>query len=60
MVWRELPGMQRREPAAKRAALEDRVARGVPVGILACGAGEPAAWCSVAPRETFRAPGGGE
>ncbi len=60
MVWRELPGGRRGEPGAKRAALQDRVARGVPVGILAYLEGEPVAWCSVAPRETYRPLGGGE
>ncbi len=60
MVWRELPSAQRGKPGAKRAALEDRVARGVPVGILAYANGEPVAWCSVAPRETYRPLGGGE
>ena len=60
MVWRELPSGRRGEPGAKRAALEDRVARGVPVGILAYADGEPVAWCSVAPRETYRELGGGD
>ena len=60
MVWRELPSGQRGEPGAKRAALEDRVARGVPVGILAYADGEPVAWCSVVPRETYRELGGAD
>ena len=59
MVWRELPSALRGDPAAKREALRDRVARGVPVGILAYAGGEPVAWCSVAPRETYRELGGG-
>ena len=60
MVWRDLPGRQRRSPAAKRAALEDRVSRGVPVGVLAYADGEPVAWCSGAPRETYRDLGGAD
>ena len=33
---------------------------GTPVGILAYVEGEPVAWCSVAPRETYRRLGGGD
>ena len=57
-VWRELSSAQRRSPATERAALEDRVHRGVPVGLLAYADGEPVAWCSVAPRDTYRELGG--
>ena len=60
MVWREMPSGERGDHDAKRAALESRVREGVPIGILAYEDGEPVAWCSVAPRETFRAMGGGE
>lgn len=60
MAWRDLPAGERRAPAAKRAALAERVGRGVPVGILAYADGEPVAWCSVAPRETYRELGGAD
>lgn len=33
---------------------------GVPVGILACQAGNPVGWCSIAPRRTYRPLGGPE
>ena len=59
MAWRPL--QDRSRPAGshrRRAALQRRVRAGVPVGILAYIEGEPIAWCSVAPRETFRPLGG--
>lgn len=36
------------------AALESLVRAGIPVGILGYVDGEPMAWCSVAPRETYQ------
>jgi GNAT superfamily N-acetyltransferase len=36
-------------------ALEGLVRQDVPIGILGYLRGEPVAWCSVAPRETYRA-----
>ncbi|MDA1062115.1 MAG: GNAT family N-acetyltransferase [Chloroflexi bacterium] len=57
-VWCDLTSDERRSPATKRTALEERVTRGVPVGILAYAGDEPVAWCSVAPRETYRQLGG--
>jgi predicted GNAT family acetyltransferase len=38
---------------AKRQMMQ-RIASGVPVGLLGYAGGEPTAWVSVAPRETFR------
>ena len=58
MVWRPMPSADRSDSAAKRAALRRRVAEGVPVGILGYVDGEPVAWCSIAPRETYRGLGG--
>ena len=63
MVWRDKP------PAAKSAtgsarkstlkrALRSRVSDGVPVGILGYCNGAPIAWCSIAPRSTYRLLGG--
>src|SRR3989304_5447687 len=59
MSWRPLEA--RSAPAGnnrRRAALQRRVRDGVPIGILAYLQGEPVAWCSVAPRATFRPLGG--
>jgi len=54
--WRGAPGATVREQ--KRATIEAQVRAGTPVGLLAYLDGEPAGWCSVAPRETFRPLGG--
>jgi len=54
--WRGAPGTTDRE--RKRATLEGQVRTGVPVGLIGYVEGEPAAWCSVAPRESFRELGG--
>lgn len=37
------------------AELDARVAKGMPVGVLAYLDGEPVGWCSIAPRETYGA-----
>ena len=60
MVWRPWPAGVERSPATKRAEMERTVLGGTPVGVLAYVEGEPVAWCSVAPRETYRALGGDE
>lgn len=60
MVWRPWPTGVERSPATKRAELERTVLGDTPVGILAYVEGEPVAWCSVAPRETYRNMGGDE
>jgi GNAT superfamily N-acetyltransferase len=46
--------------AEKKESMNRRVLDGVPVGILAYHGEEPVAWCSIAPRETYRALGGDE
>ena len=56
MVWRPKEG--RLDRYGKKAALERSIRQGVPVGILAYLDGEPVAWCSIAPRETYRPLGG--
>ena len=38
----------------RKQAMWELVAAGVPVGLLGYADGEPVAWCSVAPRATFR------
>jgi len=55
MAWRATPEEARRTGGASRkAALAGRVAAGVPIGLLGYLDGEPVAWCSVAPRSTYR------
>jgi GNAT superfamily N-acetyltransferase len=55
MVWREAgPNRGALTNDDRRALLEQRVRAGTPIGLLAYIEGEPVAWCSVAPRETFR------
>lgn len=59
MVWRATPAEAKRtDGASRRAALHARVADGVPIGILAYSNGAPVAWCSIAPRSTYRQLGG--
>lgn len=65
MVWRDKPpkaakakGKYRK--AALKQALHGRVSAGTPIGILGydMGTATPVAWCSVAPRSTYRSLGG--
>jgi GNAT superfamily N-acetyltransferase len=63
MVWRDKPPAARHGAATDRKALlkkalRARVGKGTPVGILGYDAGVPIAWCSVAPRVTYRPVGG--
>ncbi len=59
MVWRATPPERRRtDGASRKAALRRRVQAGVPVGLLGYLDGEPVAWCSIAPRPTYRPLGG--
>jgi GNAT superfamily N-acetyltransferase len=55
MVWRATPQERRRFDggASRKAALARRVRQGTPIGILAYLDGEPVAWCSIAPRDTY-------
>ncbi len=61
MVWRKnelkksMPGKQ-----GKKACMQRRVEGGVPIGLVGYADDEPVAWCSVAPRETYRKLGGDE
>ncbi len=55
MVWRATPEESRGATAASRkSALKRRVDARVPVGILGYRQGNPVAWCSIAPRATYR------
>jgi GNAT superfamily N-acetyltransferase len=55
MVWRATPDEAKHAdgPSRKRA-LERRVRSGIPIGLLGYVDGQPVAWCSVAPRSTYR------
>ena len=58
MAWRAT-GAETKLPGAERKPLmEQRVKSGVPVGLLGYAEGEPVAWCSIAPRNTYRPLGG--
>src|SRR6186713_272901 len=61
MVWRAR-GAEARSSNGKsrKAALQRRVAAKLPIGLLGYLDGEPVAWCSIAPRETYRVLGGPE
>lgn len=55
MAWRATgEETKNTDPASRKAAMADRVANGVPVGLLGYLDGEPVAWCSIAPRPTYR------
>jgi GNAT superfamily N-acetyltransferase len=61
MAWRST-AEERHEAtnATRKAAIKKRVDAGTPIGVLAYADGEPVAWCSVAPRESYRPLGGPE
>lgn len=55
MAWRaDREERKHSDGASRKAFLKARVDAGIPVGILAFAGGEPVAWCSVAPKETYR------
>jgi GNAT superfamily N-acetyltransferase len=59
LVWRESGAVRAKlDLAGKRLAMKRRVDAGTPVGLLAYVEDEPVAWCSVAPRESYRPIGG--
>jgi GNAT superfamily N-acetyltransferase len=61
MAWRPMKERGRQaDGKRRRAALQRRARAGIPVGLLAYLDGDPVAWCSVAPRATFRPLGGVE
>ena len=49
-----MPSKDRKDKKAKKCALKSLVLDGVPVGLLAYANDAPVAWCSVAPKGTFR------
>jgi hypothetical protein len=59
MLWRAVgEERQHTDPASRKAALKKRIDAGVPIGLLAYLGDCPVAWCSVAPRDTYRPLGG--
>jgi GNAT superfamily N-acetyltransferase len=59
MVWRASSAEARQSDGASRCAqIQSRVEEGVPIGILGYLEDRPVAWCSIAPRETYRPLGG--
>jgi len=59
MVWRRSAAeAKERAPADRRRQMLGRIAAGMPVGLLAYADADPAAWVSIAPRDTYRNLGG--
>src|SRR5438105_1505355 len=56
MIWRT--GAKSTKGPDRKAAIRQRVGDGIPIGLLGYLRGEPVAWCSIAPRPTFRELGG--
>jgi GNAT superfamily N-acetyltransferase len=55
MAWRATPAEAKHSDNAQRkAAIASRVRDGVPIGLLGYIEDEPVAWCSIAPRTTYR------
>lgn len=59
MAWRAMGTEAKTMTAAdRRSALERRVRDGIPIGLLGYVEQQPVAWCSIAPRSTYRPLGG--
>jgi GNAT superfamily N-acetyltransferase len=58
MAWRARRDEVGGKGPERKAAMRRRVESGIPIGIIGYLGGEPVAWCSVAPRPTFRGLGG--
>jgi GNAT superfamily N-acetyltransferase len=55
MVWRAAPEEARhRDGASRKTAIARRITAGTTIGLLGYLDEEPVAWCSVAPRSTYR------
>lgn len=55
MVWRaEGAEARRTDGPSRRKAMSGRVQGGVPIGLLGYLGETPVAWCSIAPRDTYR------
>lgn len=53
MAWRPMEDRTQADNARRKQALRSRTDAGAPIGLLGYWNGEPVAWCSTAPRETF-------
>jgi len=53
MPFRAMDNRSTASNADRKAALRSRVEAGVPIGLVGYVDGEPVAWCSLAPRESF-------
>lgn len=60
LAWRPLAGRQTASNQARKIAMKRIVTVGAPVGILAYQDRQPVAWCSIAPRATYRPLDGNE
>jgi GNAT superfamily N-acetyltransferase len=60
MVWRRTPDELREHPngRTRRPLIKSRVDHGETIGLIGYAGGEPVAWVSIAPRETYRELGG--
>jgi GNAT superfamily N-acetyltransferase len=59
MVWRARAAEAKAtDGTSRKAAMHSRVRDGVPIGLLGYLADQPVAWCSIAPRATYRPLGG--
>jgi GNAT superfamily N-acetyltransferase len=59
MMWRARGAEAKNtKGSARKVAIKARVDDGVPIGLLAYVDGDPIAWCSIAPRSTYRPLGG--
>jgi GNAT superfamily N-acetyltransferase len=56
MVWRN--GAKSAKGPDRKIAIRQNVGDGIPIGLLGYLGGEPVAWCSIAPRSTYRVLGG--
>lgn len=59
MLWRASAAEARhRDGASRRTQIKVRVDQGIPIGLLGYIDDRPVAWCSIAPRESYRDLGG--
>lgn len=59
MAWRTTPEEAKQHSGRERKPMmEARIKAGTPVGLIGYLEGEPVAWVSIAPRETYRSLGG--
>jgi GNAT superfamily N-acetyltransferase len=52
MVWRH--GAKTTRGSDRKVAMQQHVYEGIPIGLLGYSQGKPVAWCSIAPRPTYR------